>query len=243
VTTRNDRAGQKPALGAMLEARSVALVGASPRPGTLGQRMVAEVARSPASPAMHLVNPKYREIGGLPCHPSLAALPGPVDLVLLGVPDAALAGQVELAAHRGDRSAVIFGGAHGDGLRDRIAALAGNAGMALCGAGCMGFVNVGHGLRAIGYAEPDPLPAGPVALVTQSGSVFSALLRTRRPLGYTVAVSSGQELVTTAAQYAAYSLDLPQTRVLALVLEAMRDTGALRRCWRRQPFGISPWCC
>ncbi len=263
-------AGQEPALRAMLEARSVALVGASPRPGTLGARMVAEVARSPAAPAMYLVNPKYREIGGVPCHPSLAALPRPVDLVLLGVPDAALAGQVELAARRGDRSAVIFGGAFGVAggppgdpgsvepgprsgepgtsgepgassgepgaspgatarLRDHIATTARSAGMALCGAGCMGFVNVGYGLRAIGYAEPHPLPEGPVALVTQSGSVFSALLRTGRPLGYTVAVSSGQELVTTAAQYAAYALDLPQTRVLALVLEAMRDTRALQR--------------
>jgi len=237
-------AGQEPALRAMLEARSVALVGASPRPGTLGQRMVAEVARSPASPAMYLVNPKYREIGGVPCHPSLAALPRPVDLVLLGVPDAALAAQVELAARRGDRSAVIFGGAYGPvpsgdpgpgeprstvSLRDQIATTARGAGMALCGAGCMGFVNVGYGLRAIGYQEPDQLPAGPVALVTQSGSVFSAMLRTRRALGYTVAVSSGQELVTTAAQYARYALYLPQTRVLALVLEAMRDTGALRQ--------------
>jgi acyl-CoA synthetase (NDP forming) len=222
-------AGQEPSLRAMLEARSVALVGASPRPGTLGQRMVAEVARSPASPAMYLVNPRYREIGGVPCHPSLAALPGPVDLVLLGVPDAALAAQVELAARRGDRSAVIFGSAFGDGLRDEIATTARAAGMALCGAGCMGFVNVGYGLRAIGYQESDQLPAGPVALVTQSGSVFSAMLRTRRALGYTVAVSSGQELVTTAAQYARYALDLPQTRVLALVLEAMRDTGALQQ--------------
>jgi len=237
-------AGQEPALRAMLEARSVALVGASPRPGTLGQRMVAEVARSPASPAMYLVNPRYREIGGVPCHPSLAALPSPVDLVLLGVPDAALAAQVELAARRGDRSAVIFGGAYGPvpsgdpgpgeprstgSLRDRIATTARAAGMALCGAGCMGFVNVGYGLRAIGYQEPDQLPAGPVALVTQSGSVFSAMLRTRRAFGYTVAVSSGQELVTTAAQYARHALDLPQTRVLALVLEAMRDTDALRQ--------------
>jgi acetate---CoA ligase (ADP-forming) len=241
-------AGQQPALRAMLEARSVALVGASPRPGTLGARMVAEVARSPASPAMYLVNPKYREIGGVPCHPSLAALPHSVDLVLLGVPDPALAGQVELAARRGDRSAVIFGGAHDAtpddeagsvepepgpvstvSLRDQIATTARAAGMALCGAGCMGFVNVGYGLRAIGYQEPDQLPAGPVALVTQSGSVFSAMLRTRRALGYTVAVSSGQELVTTAAQYARYALGLPQTQVLALVLEAMRDTGALQQ--------------
>jgi acyl-CoA synthetase (NDP forming) len=229
VTTHNHRAGQEPALRAMLEARSVALVGASPRPGTLGHRMVAEVARSPAAPAMYLVNPKYREVGGMPCHPSLAALRTPVDLVLLGVPDAALAGQVELAARRRDRSALIFGGAYGNGLRDQIAARARAAGMALCGAGCMGFVNVGYGLRAIGYQEPGQLPAGPVALITQSGSVFSAMLRTHRALGYTIAVSSGQELVTTAAEYARYALDLPQTRVLALVLEAMRDTAALRQ--------------
>jgi len=225
-------AGQEPAsaaLAAMLEARSVAVVGASPRPGTLGQRMVAEVARSPAAPMTYLVNPKYAEIGGVPCHPSLADLPGPVDLVLLGVRDAALAEQVELAARRGDRSAVIFGGAYEDGLRDQIATTARGAGMALCGAGCMGFVNVGYGLRAIGYAERDPLPAGPVALVTQSGSVFSAMLRTRRALGYTVVVSSGQELVTSAAQYAAYALHLRQTRVLALVLEAMRDARLLEQ--------------
>jgi acyl-CoA synthetase (NDP forming) len=97
----------------MLEARSVALVGASPRPSTLGHRMVAQMARSPAAPQTYLVNPRHAEIGGVPCHPSLADLPEPVDLVLLGVPDAALAGQVDLAARRGDRSVVIFGGACG----------------------------------------------------------------------------------------------------------------------------------
>src|SRR6185437_8669835 len=220
-----------PAVRAMLEARRIALVGASARPGSFGERMVAEVARSPSRPALHLVNPRYRQIGGRGCVPSLADLPDPVDLVLLGVPDAALEDQLTLAARRGDRSAVIYGNAweapggaagpgpapgagprgqpdgHGDHappggpvpLRGRLAATARGAGMALCGAGCMGFVNVAHGLRAIGYVEPDPLPAGPVALVTHSGSVFSALLRTRRAIGYTLAVSSGQELVTPAA--------------------------------------------
>src|SRR6185437_14913538 len=107
----------------------------------------------------------------------------------------------------------------GAGLRERIADIARDAGMAVCGAGCMGFVNVARGLRAIGYVEPDPLPAGPVALVTHSGSVFSALLRARRGFGFTVAVSSGQELVTTAADYARYALTVPGTKVLALVLE------------------------
>ena len=231
----------RPPLTAMLEARTVALVGASPRPGSLGERMVSEVTRSPSRPEVYLVNPRHEQIAGRPCHASLADLPGPVDLVLLGVPDPAVEEQLALAAHRGDRSAVLFGSAHElpgqppgrrsgqpPGLRARLAATARGAGMAVCGAGCMGFVNVAHGLRAVGYIEPDPLPAGPVALITHSGSVFSALLRTRRRLGFTVAVSSGQELVTTAAQYAEYALSLPGTGVLALVLEAVREPGRLR---------------
>ncbi|HEY1617081.1 MAG TPA: acetate--CoA ligase family protein [Streptosporangiaceae bacterium] len=221
---------------AMLEARSVALVGASPRPGTFGQRMTQEVTRSPARPRVLLVNPRYPEIDGQRCYPSLADLPEPVDLALLGVRDDALEDQLTLAARRGDRAAVIFGNAHTDPeqeeggrpLRDRLAGIASGAGMALCGAGCMGFVNASRGLRAIGYTEAFPLPPGPVALVTHSGSVFSALLRAGRGLSYSLAVSSGQELVTTAPRYLEYALELPETRVLALVLEAMRDAGRLR---------------
>ena len=225
-------------LAVMLEARSVALVGASPRPGSLGARMIDEVARSPSRPRTYLVNPRYDQIGGIRCYPSLADLAEPPDLALLAVPDAALEDQVRAAAAGGVRSAVIFGSAvelgngalpnSGPGLRDRVTAIARDAGLAVCGAGCMGFVNVARGLRAIGYVEPDPVPAGPVALVTHSGSVFSALLRTRRAFGFTLTVSSGQELVTPAAAYARYALTLPETKILALVLEAIRDATALR---------------
>jgi acyl-CoA synthetase (NDP forming) len=91
----------------------------------------------------------------------------------------------------------------------------------------MGFVDTTTGVRAIGYLERDPLPAGPIGLVTHSGSVFSALLRTRRPLGFTLAVSSGQELVTTTADYLEYLLSLPETGVIGLVLETMRDAPRL----------------
>ncbi|HUN35618.1 MAG TPA: acetate--CoA ligase family protein [Trebonia sp.] len=215
----------------MLQARSVALVGASPRPGSLGSRMIAEVAKSPSAPRTYLVNPRYEKIGTERVYPSLAALPEPADLALLAVPDDVLAEQMRLAAGSRVRSAVIFGSAFdspGTRLRATIAAIARDAAMPVCGAGCMGFVNVARGLRAIGYVERDPLPAGPVALVTHSGSVFSALLRTRRAFGFTIAVSSGQELVTSAAAYARYALSLPETRVLALVLEAIRDAPQLR---------------
>ncbi len=213
----------------MLEARSVAVVGASDRAGSFGSRLVTEALRSPAYEKVHLIHPKHATLRGRPCLPSLADLPEPVDLVLLGVPDAAVVDQVAAAAQRGDGGAVVFGSMAGRGEELRSAAGL----MPVCGAGCMGFVNTVAGVRAIGYLERDPLPSGPVALVTHSGSVFSALLRTHRRLEYSLAVSSGQELVTTTADYLDYALELPQTRVVALFLETVRDPAALRRCLAR----------
>ena len=97
----------------------------------------------------------------------------------------------------------------------------------------MGFVNLEYGLRAIGYLEPDPLPRGPVAFISHSGSAFSALLRSQRRLGFTLAVSSGQELVTSAASYLDYALDLPGTGIVALLLETLREPEAFRAALAR----------
>src|SRR4051794_30450500 len=217
----------------MLGARSIAVVGASARPGSFGERLVTEVLRSPSAPTVHLVNPRYGELSGERCVASLDEVEGPVDVVLLGVGDAALDDQLARCAARGDRSAVVFGTAALAGQRERLAALARSAQMALCGGGCMGFVNVVGGLRAIGYLEREDVPAGPVALVTHSGSAFSALLRTQRALGFTLAVSSGQELVTTVADYVDYALSLEQTQVVALLLESPRATDRLVDALRR----------
>lgn len=230
----------------MLEARSVAVVGASSRPASFGRRLTDEISKSVSRPEIHLVNPSYSEIDGRPCVASLDDVPGPVDLVLLGVPDSALESEIAKAASRGDRSAVIFGSAfepaalrNEDGvtLAGRLAATARDAGMALCGAGCMGFVNVSHGLRAIGYVEPDPIPPGPLALVSCSGSAFSAMLRTNRLFGWTIAVSSGQELVTPAASYIDYAIGLEQTKVVVLLLEAIHQPCALDAALARAAAG------
>ena len=106
-----DTRDQDAAVTAMLEARSIALVGASARPGSLGARMIDEVARSPSRPRTYLVNPRYADIGGVPCLPDLATVPEPVDLVLLAVPDHALEQQLSAAARSQARSALIFGNA------------------------------------------------------------------------------------------------------------------------------------
>jgi len=213
------------AVATMLGARSMAVVGASARPDSFGARMVLEAQRGSAR--VQLVNPRYDHVGGLPCVPSLADLDQSVDVVLLGVPESAVLEQLELAAATGARSAVLFGSAHG--LREKITATATDAGMAVCGAGCMGFVNNALGVRALGYLEPDPVPKGGITLVTHSGSAFSTLLRARRGFGFRLAVSSGQELVTDAADYVDYALDDPETRIIALLMETPRSVPRLRR--------------
>ncbi|MHB8504933.1 MAG: CoA-binding protein, partial [Acidimicrobiales bacterium] len=214
--------------GGLLEARTVAVVGASPRPHSLSARLLAGLEASPSRPEVHLVNPRYDRIGERPCLPSLDAVPGAVDLVALAVGDAALDEQLGAAAARGDRSAVIFASAFLPGQRERLAATAADAGMAVCGAACMGFINPVGGLRVVGYLEPDPLPEGPVALVTHSGSAYSALLRAERRIGWSLAVSSGQELVTTTADYVEHALAGGRTEAIALFLETLRDGPRLR---------------
>lgn len=220
------------ALTTMLRARSIALVGASPRPGTLGARMIDEVARS-TDRRIHLVNPKYDVIGGRMCVSALDEIDEPIDLVLLGVGDHALAEQLTAAARTGARGAVVFAGAHAASLRSTLRDIARGAGMAVCGAGCMGFVNLADGLRATGYLERPELRRGPISLITHSGSVFSALLRTRRALGFDLAVSSGQELVTTTADYLEYVLDATDAKLVGLVLETVRDGSRLIRQLQR----------
>jgi len=230
------RAPARSSLAAMLEARSVAVVGASARPGSFGNQLLAQLLQGGYRGAVHAVNPRYREVLGLPCHPSLAEAPGPVDLAVLAVPNAALEAQLAAAAAGGVPAAVIFAScqdpvpppAGEPSLAERLRRIALDAGMAVCGGNGMGFFNLEHSLRVCGYPEPAGLPCGPVAVVSHSGSVFSALLHNDRGLRFNLVVSAGMELVTTAAAYLDHALELPSTRVVALFLETVREPAAFR---------------
>ena len=220
------------ALRAMLEARSVAVVGASARPGSFGEQLMTQLVGGGFEGDVFPVNPSYEEVAGLACVDSVADLPEPVDLAILGVANARLEEQLSACAAAGARSAVIFASCHEEPrpglspLPERLAAIARGAGMVLCGGNGMGFLNLDRRLRACGFLEPADLEPGPIAFVTHSGSVFSALLHNDRLLRFNLVVSSGMELTTTAAEYLRYALDLPTTRVAALFLETVRDPDA-----------------
>jgi acetate---CoA ligase (ADP-forming) len=222
-------------LAPLLEARSVAVVGASARPGSFGNQLLAQLLDGGYRGEVHPVNPRYRGVLGLRCHPSLAEVPGPLDLAVLAVPNAALEAQLAAAAAGGVPAAEIFASCQdpapppgGPPLAERLRRIALDAGMAVCGGNGMGFFNLEHSLRVCGYPEPAGLARGPVAVVTHSGSVFSALLHNDRGLGFNLMVSAGMELVTTAAAYLDHALELASTRVVALFLETVREPAAFR---------------
>jgi predicted RNA-binding Zn ribbon-like protein/succinyl-CoA synthetase alpha subunit len=212
----------------MLEAHSVAVVGASARAGSFGQQLLFRLLRGGYQGTVHPVNLRYPEVLGLPCRPSLAELPGPVDLAVLAVPNHALEAELQAAADAAIPAAVIFASCAPKGLAERLRAIAKAAGMAVCGGNGMGFFNLEQRLRVCGYPEPEDLPCGPVAVVSHSGSVFSALLHNRRGLRFNLVVSCGMELVTSAAAYLDHALELESTRVVALFLETVREPAAFR---------------
>jgi acyl-CoA synthetase (NDP forming) len=229
---REGLATVEPTLGTMLEARSVAVVGASARPGSFGEQLMLQLTGGGFDGDVYPVNPAYDEVMGRACAGAIGDLPDAVDLAILGVANERLEQQLRAAADSGARSVVIFSSTAGvaeDGvtpLRDRLAAIARDAGMAICGSNGMGFLNVERGLRACGFRQPADLVPGGICFLTHSGSVFSALLHNDRGLRFNLVVSPGLELTTTMADYLRYALELDSTRIVGLFLEAARDPDA-----------------
>jgi len=223
------------ALERMLEARSVAVVGASVKPLSLGNQMVVELQRGGYEGSIYPVNPGYEEVLGLRCYPSIGELPEPVDLAILGVSNARIEQALRDAVAAGARSAVTFSSLFEEepptdvpALPERLGAIARAAGIAMCGGNGMGFLNLDTGLRATGFATPDDMRAGPVTFISHSGSAFAAVAFNDRGIGFNLIVSSGQEIVSTMADYMEYALGLESTRVLALLLETVRDPHGFR---------------
>src|SRR5215211_1105369 len=216
------------ALRAMLEARSVALVGASPKSGTPGNQMVRQLTVGRFAGEAAAVNPKYEEVEGVACYPTLEEVPFVPDLVLLGVGNWMLEEQMVAAAERGARGVVVFASGLEDPPREpplveRLRRIAREAGMVVCGGNCMGFADIERGLRALAFEERADLEPGGVTLISHSGSAFTALLHAERGIRFNLAVSSGQELTTTMADYVHYVLERDSTKVISLYLETVRD--------------------
>ncbi|MEP6973764.1 MAG: acetate--CoA ligase family protein, partial [Actinomycetota bacterium] len=236
MTEASSQPDVRTALERMLEARSVAVVGASVKEGSLGHQMMVELHRGGFDGAIYPVNPGYEEVLGHACFSSIAEVPEPVDLAILGVANQRIEQALREAVAAGAGSAVTFsslveseppqGGL--PPLAERVAGIAREAGIALCGGNGMGFLNLEARLRATGFATPDHIRGGPVTFVSHSGSAFAALAFNDRGIGFNLLVSSGQELVTDVSAYIEHALGLSSTRVIALLIETIRRPDAFR---------------
>ncbi|WP_291934018.1 acetate--CoA ligase family protein [Limnohabitans sp.] len=232
-------------LDALLRPRSIAIVGASGREGSFGKQLRLSIESLGYEGEVFLINPKYEQIDGLPAYPSLAALPHPVDCVAMAIADKALPHNLELAAAAQARSALMFGRAYGaadDGreLMPTLSAIAQAGNMQLCGANCMGYVNLEDRLQMTGFPFSTLSEPGHVALVSHSGSTWSGIVGNLRQLRFNYAISAGQELVTGVADYIDFLVDQPSTRVICLVLETVRQPEAfLAALGRARAQGIA----
>ena len=214
-------------LSPLLNPRSVAMVGASPKPGTVQRSMVEMVRTSRLDGPLFAVNPNYTDVEGIACYPSLRALPEPPDLAVLGVGAARMETALEDAIAGGARSVMIFDNCYLEmetrpRLLELLQSRAREADLPVCGGNGMGYCNFEKDIF-IGFWQPRERPAGHIALVAHSGSVFADLIGNDPRFRFNLAVSAGQEINATVADYMDYVLELPSTRVIALFLETVRD--------------------
>jgi len=231
------------ALRAMFEPDSIAVVGASPRRGSIGQRVLSNLQRD-FTGRLYAVNPSHAEVNGVPAFPSVAALPERVDLLLITVPAERVPDVVQTGAAAGHRSAYVISsgfaeaGAAGARLQEQLATTARTHAFPVAGPNCIGYLN-GYRTTAAGFMNASaerPVP-GSVALVSQSGGFGSFLLQMSRSAGVRVGffASTGNEVDVSVTRIAAHVLEWPQVRVLMLFAEALRDpdgfVAAARRAW------------
>ncbi|MFI5215858.1 MAG: GNAT family N-acetyltransferase [Candidatus Limnocylindria bacterium] len=215
-------------LHAFLTPRSVALVGASRRPDSIGGALLANLKRAGFHGAIHLVNPNAREIDGLPSHPSVSAIGAAVDLAVIAVPAPLVEAVVADCARAGVRGVVVisagFAEAVGTGKQrqDRLTELVRTSGMRMIGPNCMGVLNTAPDVLLNATFAPSWPPAGNIGMLSQSGALGITMLDYvgKLGLGLSTFVSVGNKADVSSNDLLAYWADDPRTRVIVLYLES-----------------------
>lgn len=229
----------RPLAQALLHARSVALVGVSGKPASISSRPLRYLQQHGFSGVVYPVNPKYDEVLGVRCWPSMAALPEPVDLVLVMVPAADCPQAVRQAGLAGAAVAVVLASgfsetdAAGAQLQAEMLRAARDTGVRVLGPNCQGLMVSRYGLTATFTmaADREVPTSGRVAYAGQSGAVGGSILdlAAEMGLGLSAWVSTGNQVDLEVADVAEALVDDPGTDVVMLYLESLGDGGAFTR--------------
>ncbi len=225
-----DRSGYRD-VEPLLRPQSITIVGASENPASWSARIFHNLSAYGFPGAVHLVNPRYRELYGSPCYPSVQEVPGPLDQLVIIIPAHHVPEVIDQAGARGCRSAVVFSGgfseantAAGNEAEKEMVAAAEHHGIRIGGPNCLGNVSTREHVLTLAEFGVELFRAGGLALVSQSSGLMGGMARyaMMRGLGLSYCAASGSEANTDAADYLNFLAADDSTRVIALVLEAVR---------------------
>jgi len=218
----------------LFKPKSVAIVGVSERPEAIGTRVVNNLRLMGFNGAIYPVNPKHQELSGLRCYPSLSELPEVPDAAFLAVPAISGPDLVEEAGRCGIRALFINANGYADGdakgaeLQRRIQATAARYGMVICGPNNLGMINVHDRVAMWAPRYMKKVDAGPVGVISQSGSIALILSEDERDLGFSYLVTAGNEAVASVADYLDYMVRDDRVSTILLFLETVRDPAGFR---------------
>jgi acyl-CoA synthetase (NDP forming) len=217
----------------LLRPKSIAIVGASPTPGALGNTVLKYLEKHNFSGELHLINPKRDDIDGRPCIKSPLELPMGIDAAILAIPRVAVLDTIKALASRGCGAVVVFSAgfaeAGEEGLAEQreIGEIARAAGMIIEGPNCLGCVNYVDGIPLTFVEGPMPRlkDKNGVAIISQSGAMAAVLASNLFPrkVGVSYFISTGNEAGSGVEDYVEYMLNDPHSAVIAMVVEQFRN--------------------
>jgi len=220
---------QKHGLDAMFSPASVAVIGATSRPGTVGRTVLENLLRDTFRGKIYAVNAKHEEVLGHKAYKSIRDIPQPVDLAVVATPAVTVGPVIAECIEAGAKAAVVISagfkerGAEGAALEQQIRDQLKRSSLRLIGPNCLGIMNPTIGLNAT-FAK-DPHKAGSVAFLSQSGALLSAILdwSHREQVGFSAIVSTGSMLDVGWGDLIYYFGDDPHTKSILLYMESVGD--------------------
>ncbi|HUX79906.1 MAG TPA: acetate--CoA ligase family protein [Alphaproteobacteria bacterium] len=209
--------------------RSIALIGASPKDGSLGKALMKNIIDGGYEGTIFSVNPKYAELLGPPYHPTIKTLPSVPDLAILCTPATLVPALIADIGKKGTKVAVVISAGFGEGgeegihLQDAMLEAAKIHGVRIIGPNCLGIINTHVKLNAT-FSTLSP-KKGSVAFITQSGALLVSMMEWAhtQEMGFSKLVSVGGMSDLHFADFLKYLEDDPETNAIILYIEAITD--------------------
>ncbi len=206
---------------------SIALVGASDKPGKIGSTITLKLAEFGG--VFYPVNPSDEEVWGMKTYPSVSSIPGDVDMAVIAVPAAIVPGIVEECGKKGVRLAVIISagfketGEAGAKLEEIVAGSGKKYGMRITGPNCLGLINPYEGYDTT-FLPMTPMP-GNIAFISQSGALLNAVIdwSISYGLGFSLVASVGNQCDLKFVDYLIWAGSDENTRAIIMYVEDVGD--------------------